>query len=267
MTDTDVPAESVSNVVTEAEISEVQIEFLPVEIAETEDQPEIVRDSPSPKRPRLEENVTDHPEIVRDSPSPNRPRLEENVTDQPEIVRDDPPPKTHPASSDAPPSLPSPQHPAVSARATASINLKKQAEKMVKRTNKKLAACQVGDCVTIPIPEFDRGRGDPANIIGVVMAIKNDQYKLGTKVGIIDVWFSRNGFESVKFRGLTPDDVPDVKLTVREAVRKQSVGTGQGYERCNCKKSSCRTGRCRCLKSNVKCNSACHPGISCENHD
>ena len=43
-----------------------------------------------------------------------------------------------------------------------------QAECMVKRSKHVFASVQVGDNVTIPIPNVDRGRNDPQNIIGVV---------------------------------------------------------------------------------------------------
>lgn len=123
------------------------------------------------------------------------------------------------------------KHPAIVAREKASVNSKKQAEKMVNQTNKKLGAFQVGDCVMRFLPEFDRGGGDAANMVGVVLKIKDDKYQLSTRSGIIETWFTRNGFELSKFRGLASTDIPDETLSIRETVREQSVGTGQGCER------------------------------------
>ena len=42
---------------------------------------------------------------------------------------------------------------------------------------------------------------------------------------------------------------------------------GQGYAKCNCAASGkqCRTKRCKCFKSGVKCNSRCHSSITCAN--
>ncbi|GFS10308.1 hypothetical protein ElyMa_004805700 [Elysia marginata] len=44
-----------------------------------------------------------------------------------------------------------------------------QAERMVKRSRIELAQGQKGDNVAIPIPLVDRGRGDPRNILAVIL--------------------------------------------------------------------------------------------------
>ena len=49
--------------------------------------------------------------------------------------------------------------------------------------------------------EYDRGRGNPPNIIGVIMEIKDDKYRVGTRAGIIQNSLSRNCFECVKYLG------------------------------------------------------------------
>ncbi|XP_072152408.1 uncharacterized protein [Bemisia tabaci] len=74
-------------------------------------------------------------------------------------------------------------------------------------------------------------------------------------------------FEVVKYKGLKVEDVPQDCFSVRELVRKMSVGSGQGYQRCSCKKSMCRTLQCRCFKNKVHCNSACHPQRTCANNN
>ena len=59
--------------------------------------------------------------------------------------------------------------------------------------------------------------------------------------------------------------IPDESMGVREAIRKISVGTGQGFLKCSCKTGKCL--HCSCAKNNVKCNSRCHGGQanhSCE---
>ena len=54
----------------------------------------------------------------------------------------------------------------------------KQAERMVKRSKITLAAGDVGDNVTIAIPLVDRGRGDPRNLMGVILnRNENDLYR------------------------------------------------------------------------------------------
>ena len=138
---------------------------------------------------------------------------------------------------------------------------------MLDRTKKKIKLASVNDCVAVPVSEFDRGRGDPANLIGIIME-KNEagQFRIGTRAGVISNWLERNSFEMLKFQGLKQSDVPNKELSVREAVRSLSVGTGQGFRKCTCK-SSCSKGRCSCHKNSMICNSACHPGRTCDNHD
>ena len=61
-----------------------------------------------------------------------------------------------------------------------------QAERMVKRSRLELAAGMPGDNVAIPIPLVDRGRGDPRNILGVIVdRDQNDMYKVSVKSGIL----------------------------------------------------------------------------------
>lgn len=161
-------------------------------------------------------------------------------------------------------------HPAAEYRIIAGENLRKQAAKMLRLSSKKLKEVAVNDCVTIQIPEFDRGKGDPANIIGIVLD-KNDgnQFKIGTRGGVISSWMERNAFEPVHFRGLNKEDVPNVDASLREIVRNLSVGDGQGKKKCACK-TGCASYRCACFKNKMKCNSACHSQLSihkCTNHD
>ena len=44
-----------------------------------------------------------------------------------------------------------------------------QAERMVKRSHIELTACRIEDNIAVPIPLVDRGRGDPRNILGVIV--------------------------------------------------------------------------------------------------
>ena len=134
---------------------------------------------------------------------------------------------------------------------------------MVKRTRGKLQEASPGDCVAVFVSEFDRGRGDPANIVGVILEIKDNKYRVGTKAGIIKNWLQRNCFECTRYKGLKRDDIPQKEYTIREIVRILSVGDGQGFKKCSCK-GNCDNSRCKCFKNNLVCNSACH---SCKNCD
>ncbi|KAH3857474.1 hypothetical protein DPMN_100081 [Dreissena polymorpha] len=54
-----------------------------------------------------------------------------------------------------------------------------QAARKVKRSRVELKAGETGDNVAIPIPVVDRGRGDPRNILGVIVGWdKNDMYRI-----------------------------------------------------------------------------------------
>ena len=68
-----------------------------------------------------------------------------------------------------------------------------QDERMVKRSRIEL---EVGDNVSIPIPMVDKGRGDPRNILGVVVdRDENDLYKIAAKAEILSTRYSRNQFD------------------------------------------------------------------------
>ena len=74
----------------------------------------------------------------------------------------------------------------------------------------------------------------------------------------------RNQFESVPYPTLRVSDVPENECSVRETVSKLSLSGGQGHFHCNCKKD-CKSGRCKCRKMKVMCNSRCHMSTTCSN--
>jgi len=56
--------------------------------------------------------------------------------------------------------------------------------------------CNPGYNVTIPIPLVDRGRGDPRNIMGVIVERdNNDLYVISVRAGILKEKYSRNQFD------------------------------------------------------------------------
>ncbi|XP_068205420.1 uncharacterized protein [Palaemon carinicauda] len=67
-------------------------------------------------------------------------------------------------------------------------------------------------------------------------------------------------------RRLLIENIPKQKLSIRELVRAGSLCGGQGYQRC-LYRSNCLSKRCSCLKASLRCNSACHNHISCDNID
>ncbi|KAL8599759.1 hypothetical protein ACOMHN_042524 [Nucella lapillus] len=57
-----------------------------------------------------------------------------------------------------------------------------QAERMVKRSRIELQAGNIGDNVALPVPMVDRGRGDPRNILGIIIdKNENDLYTIATR--------------------------------------------------------------------------------------
>ena len=143
-----------------------------------------------------------------------------------------------------------------------------QAERMVKRSRIDYVAGNPGDNVTIPIPLVDRGRGDPRNLMGIIVdRDNNDQYRIAVRAGILKGKYSRNQFDLCVQKLLTDTDVSqDEEVALRTAVQKESKCGGQGFVKCNCSGlNKCQTNRCKCFKSKVKCNSRCHSSLTCEN--
>lgn len=145
---------------------------------------------------------------------------------------------------------------------------KKAAEKMAKISMSKFEQLQIGDCVTVSIPEVDQGALDFPRIYGVILEIKNESYQIGTRDGVIKGWIQRSEIDKYGNKDLKIEDVKrDVFLTLRNTAKMQSMTGGQGVKKCNCKmaKKRCETERCACFKSKVKCGSRCHPNLVCLN--
>lgn len=154
----------------------------------------------------------------------------------------------------------------VRARKRALSGQQTQAELFTKVTKTKLSLLEVGDNVIIPIPSVDRGPADERNIKGIIVAINdNGGYKVGTNVGKVKGFMSRNQVECTESTTLSLQDVPDTEMSLREIVSKVSLSGGQGYFFCNCKKGNCKSARCKCRKSKVLCNSKCHNSVTCSN--
>ena len=123
---------------------------------------------------------------------------------------------------------------------------------MVKRSRVEVPHGQIGDNVIIPIPLVDRGRGDPRNILGVILdRDENDLYTISVKSGILTSKYSRNQFDICSQKLLSESDTDQTTtMTLRQAVIQQSNSGGQGMFKCNCAGSKrCRTMRCKCFKS------------------
>ncbi|KAJ8961455.1 hypothetical protein NQ318_014703 [Aromia moschata] len=143
------------------------------------------------------------------------------------------------------------QHKSIYAkRAVAKENLVLQATKMIKTSKKKFPPAHIGDTVRIQVPDIDRGRTDPRNVLAVVVGIEDsDFYKLATKDGTLKQLFTRNQFVICKEKLL---DISTREISLREAAFANSRSGGQGYTRCNCKKK-CPTTKCSCKSSCDSC--------------
>lgn len=58
---------------------------------------------------------------------------------------------------------------------------------MKEKTSSLLDPINVGDNVLVAVPQVDRGPADPPNIMGIVLAIQNDVYQVGTRAGLLKV--------------------------------------------------------------------------------
>jgi hypothetical protein len=154
---------------------------------------------------------------------------------------------------------------AISSRMSSLESLKVQANKMLNTSEKFLQTIEVGRNVTVPIPQFDKGRIDFRNIMAVVLENKDNNYKVGTKNGVIKKLFPRSELTLVEKCFFGPEDVPiDKEISLRQESTFSSLGHGQGVVKCSCKKN-CESKRCVCKSNGILCNSRCHNSLSCFN--
>jgi len=123
----------------------------------------------------------------------------------------------------------------------------------------------IGDLVRIVIPKIDRAGVDHPTLLCKIMEVtENNQYILGSKHGIINIYYSPGEIEPLGTKDFAElNNIPSNKVSVREAAHFQSTGTVTGII-CNCK-SNCNSKKCCCKKSGKNCGSKCHNGRSCQN--
>jgi hypothetical protein len=153
-------------------------------------------------------------------------------------------------------------------RESARQNLQIYTDKMANQMNKskkRITDYQIGDFVRIAVPKIDRFSIDrPTLPCKILEKTENNQYRVGSKFGIIGICYSAGELESLGTRSFPElDEIPPNQITIREAARLQSVGSVSGGI-CNCK-SECDNNRCRCKRMSENCNSRCHSGRSCKN--
>src|SRR5215510_6236601 len=70
---------------------------------------------------------------------------------------------------------------------------KQQAHKMVSLSNSRLTAVDIGTNVVVRVPDFDRGRLAPRNVVAVVVDVNSSGlYLLGTKEVLLERLYARN---------------------------------------------------------------------------
>ncbi|KAF2892201.1 hypothetical protein ILUMI_13971 [Ignelater luminosus] len=89
---------------------------------------------------------------------------------------------------------------------------------------------QVGNTVEINVPEFDRGKSDSKNILGVFLEVddENDLYEIGIKGDRLVQKDSRKQFHFCQEDFLLEDQVSDVSVAFVERARKSSIVEFQG---------------------------------------
>jgi hypothetical protein len=81
----------------------------------------------------------------------------------------------------------------------------------------------------VSILSVDRGRGDAASLLEVIIEEKYGKFHIGSKEEILSTWLERNSLAATKYCSLTTADVQLNEYSLRELVRLGSVETGQGY--------------------------------------
>lgn len=73
---------------------------------------------------------------------------------------------------------------------------------MAENSDKLFKELKVGDQIVLSVPKVNRGPLDTQNINGLVIYIRKGVYQVGTAVGIIKHWCSREELQLVSNNGL-----------------------------------------------------------------
>ena len=151
---------------------------------------------------------------------------------------------------------------------------KRAADSMILQSLRKKKArdgeLKLGQNILVNVSEFDRGKTDHRNLLGVIEEIFDQEHGgviVLTEHGKLDGIIYPNQYTVPSEQLIEQSEVKsEPVISIREAVRLQSLTGGQGFKRCNCSSSSkCKTTRCKCFKDSLKCNSCCHGSGPCSN--
>lgn len=122
-------------------------------------------------------------------------------------------------------------------RECAKLGLQEQANKMVSLSNLKFPCVEIGTNVLVRVPEVDRGRAAPRNVMCVVMSINpSGLYQLGNKEGTLDRLYARNEFTLSETNFINICDVPSTSSLTLRSASMLSSGSKQGFIMCHCKR-------------------------------
>src|SRR5215510_11209443 len=111
---------------------------------------------------------------------------------------------------------------------------KQQAHKMVSLSNSRLTAVYFGTNVVVRVPDVDRGRLGPRNVLAFVFDVNSSGlYLLGKKEGLLERLYARNEFTPADNKFIDVHNVPSNSLSLRSA-SMTTCGSNQGFARCNC---------------------------------
>jgi len=128
-----------------------------------------------------------------------------------------------------------------------------EAKKMVSLSNSRLPAVDIGTNVMVRVPDLDRGRLAPRNVLPIVVYVNSSGlYLLGTKEGQLERLYARNEITAAD-NFIEAHDVPSSSLSLRSASMVTS-GSKQGFVSCHSKRY-CIDKKCKCCLKNTKCNS------------
>ena len=145
-------------------------------------------------------------------------------------------------------------------RDSANQGQSKAALKMTRRGKHQLKPLSIGQCATLRVPDVDRGPTDPKNLLVVILKDEGGLYTVGCREGILKPKFTVADLSAIQQPLIKFEEVPNVNLSIRTATAKATGG--QGYTKCQCT-TPCTSGRCSCLRKEIKCNSRCHGSSSC----
>jgi hypothetical protein len=123
---------------------------------------------------------------------------------------------------------------------------------MVSLSNSRLPAVDIGTNVVVRVPDLNRGRLVPRNVLAVVDYVNSSGlYLLGTKEGLLERLYARNEFTTSDNNFIEAHDVLSSSLSLWLASMITS-GSEQGFVSCHCKRY-CIDKKYKCRSENMKC--------------